>query len=107
MNENDVDRFTITLATNSGDPDLPAICYFYVELFYNEEDVVTTSRMIIPINNGRKIASKYVSHMNYENAKINYDSLLKFDSYTDAVKSNSFKLILESYKDNEDDFVNN
>ena len=103
--QNGVDRFTITLATNTGDPGLPAICYFYAELIYNENDIITTSKMIIPINNGRRIAAKYVGDMNYENAKKNYEELLKIDNYTDAVKSNLFNSILESYKENEDDFI--
>ena len=102
--ENDVERFTVTLATNTGDLGFPAICFFYVELLYNEESV-TSSNMIIPINNGRRIDGKYVSDMNFENAKTNYENLLKFDKYLNAVKSNSFSLILESYRENKDDFM--
>lgn len=100
---NDVDRFTVTLATTTGDPYVPAICAFSIRLYYNSEEYVESGYMVIPISNPSRIAAKYVSHTDFQLAYDNYINLRRLNEY-DAIKSDWFIKIYNSYDENKDDF---
>lgn len=101
---NDIDRFTVTLATTTGDPYVPAICVFSIRLYYNSEDYVESGRMVIPITNPYRIEGRFISHTDMELAYENYTNLCRINEY-DAIKSKIFTEIYNSYEENKDDFM--
>lgn len=101
---NDIDRFTVTLATATGDPYVPAICVFSIRLYYNDEEYVESGNMVVPISNSARIEGKYGSYTDMQLAYENYINLIRINKY-DAVKSDRFTKILNSYEENKDVFT--
>lgn len=100
---NDVDRFTVSMATTTGDPYFPAICVFSIRLYYNNDGYVESTAMIIPVGNPKRIGGKFIASTNNELAYKNYQNLIRINDY-DAVKSDHFTKILQSYVQNKDVF---
>jgi len=103
---NDVDRFTLTLTDDEEQMEDPSVNCFYIEIYYNNKDYVSTSKMVIPLSADKMIYDKDISEINLENARENYEVLLKFYNYADTVRSEKFSLLLTSYEDNKNDFLN-
>lgn len=103
---NDVDRFTLTLTDDEEQMEDPSVNCFYIEIYYNNKDYVSTSKMVIPLSADKMIYNKDISEINLENARENYEVLLKFYNYADTVRSEKFSLLLTSYEDNKNDFLN-
>ena len=76
-------------------------CY---EIYYNKNDYVSTSKMVIPLNVDNMIYDRNIPEINLENAKENYEMLLKFNYYTDVIRSEKYNLLLTGYEDNKNDF---
>ena len=60
--------------------------------------------MVIPLNVDDVIYDRNISEINLENAKENYEMLLKFNYYTDVIRSEKYNLLLTGYEDNKNDF---
>ncbi len=102
---NDVDRFTLTLTDDGEKINAPSVNCFYIEIYYNNRDFVSTSKMVIPLKADDMIYDKDISEINLENAKENYEILLKFHNYADTIRSEKYDLLLTSYEDNKNDFL--
>lgn len=102
---NDVDRFTLTLTDDGEKINAPSVNCFYIEIYYNNRDSVSTSKLVIPLKADDMIYDKDISEINLENAKENYEILLKFHNYADIIRSEKYDLLLTSYEDNKNDFL--
>lgn len=100
---NDVDRFTVSLATDTGSAYIPAICVFSFRLYFNNEEYVESGYIVIPITNPKELNGFYVSSIDYDLAYDNYINLKRINEI-DAIKSESFIKILESYEENKESF---
>ena len=102
---NDADRFTITLATNTGDePEVPAICTFSIKLYYNDNQYIESKTMTIPINDPQRYSSIYTYSTDDNLAYQNYKNLCRINEYI-SIKSTYFNKIFESYEENKKDFI--
>lgn len=98
----DVDRFAVALTKEEG---ISVIDCLYIELLYNEESSVSSSEVVLAFG-GRKLAyDKNNPNVNPEKAAENYEMLLQFDQYTDAVRSGRFEQIFTSYEENKHEFM--
>lgn len=105
IDANDVDRFTVTMATRTGEPMIPAICTFNARLYYNDnEHFVETTALTVVINNPYRIGGKYVIDTDMGRARRNYQNLKRINEIP-SVKSTIFCSILESYEKNKKDFL--
>lgn len=101
---NDVDRFTLILTDDGKQNRVPSVKCIYIEIYYNKNDYVSTSKMVIPLNVDNMIYDRNIPEINLENAKENYEMLLKFNYYTDVIRSEKYNLLLTGYEDNKNDF---
>ncbi len=102
---NKVDRFRLKIANDFGDPIMPAIYKFDIQLVYNEDNLyVNSEKLILPIPSTEECAGYYISHTIKENAKQNYINLRRFHE-DQARKSGYFISIYDSYEIHKSDFL--
>lgn len=88
---NDVDRFTFTISQNEGDPVVPTLYYFTIELIYNEDSkILTTEPLIVPIPNIYQMAGSLVSGYDNGVAENNSNIVRTFNRYK-GIKSDVFE----------------
>lgn len=102
---NEVDRFQIKLASSIAEARMVTIYYLSLSIIYDEDNkVVTSGNYLWAVPSISEYAAYFISHTDMKIAKKNYLALKKMDHY-DAMKSNEFIGILESYEKNKSDFL--
>ncbi|WP_433749160.1 hypothetical protein [Paenibacillus amylolyticus] len=102
---NGVDRFRLRIANDLGDPIMPTIYKFDIQVVYNEDNLyVNSEKIILPIPSTEEYAGYYISHTIKENAKQNYINLKRFNE-DQARKSGYFTGIYDSYESHKSDFL--
>lgn len=102
---NDVDRLFLKLSSSIADINMVTIYYLTVSFIYDEDNKVTKSeKYILPVPSNKKFSARYIADINKKIAKQNYLMLKKMNTY-EAIKTQEFVNILNSYEENKSDFM--